>query len=173
VSLQKVSQSRPDLPAGFLILGPMKRTLGILFWVLLIVPLVRAGESARWEDLPSRIGALNDRQFEVVTTDGARFRGHVLAFSTSVVLVDETRSVPRASLDEVRIRPITQVPNPFAITRDIYDLACGIDEGDKCGIAALWVAPFAVGWSAVATPILGAKDLIRRLHPTKVIKVIP
>ena len=153
-------------------------TAALLVPAILSLSMAQAAQPVQWDDLPNRVGPTHkERQYQVVTKDGAIHKGVELSFSPIGVTVSSSEpSIPREQVREIRIRRDRSVTDALlAPAGKVFGPLCGNDDFGCLALVPLFpvVIPVAVGITIGAAPIVLPIEGIKHLAQDKVIKVAP
>jgi hypothetical protein len=160
-------------------------TSKLIAGLLMPAMLSLAAEPVQWSDLPKKIGhgkmrsdGREDREYRVVTKDGAIHKGHAFIFSSVGVKVEASGPfIPREQVAEIRIHRDRKLRDALiAPTSLILTPIVGSDDGFQLLIT--WPLlipgiPLAFGVNAAAIPLILPTEGIRRLLPDEVFEVAP
>jgi hypothetical protein len=159
-------------------------TSKLIACLLMPAMLSFAADSVQWSDLPQKIGhgkmrsdGYEDREYRVVTRDGAVHKGNQLIFGPAGVKVKRWGEwIPREQVTEIRIHREAGLSQAlWAPGEAIENRLCGDDDLGFCYLnpIALLSLPVAFGLSVAAAPITLPIAGIRRMLPDKVFRVAP
>jgi hypothetical protein len=154
-----------------------RRIAGVLLLTIACGSMAEAAEKVRWEDLPKRIRKQSNRDFVVVTKDGARFRGRDICFG---------RSDLRLSCHDIPDTLIAREDVSQIVIRQKGRYSGMVGHGSEGLANALWHAPglrnvfgflffdipAVLAWVGAEAAVLLPMEGVARLVPAKVFEVV-